>query len=213
MLYPTNALILDQIKDSIDNNVNELISKVIKYNQTALYVILFMESRKVILQGFKVFVDQILELHKEQREAKDLLTENIYRFYLKGKIENNQLLSHSDFEQIKSSIDSIENIKNMLLCKFDDLEIALQNEFIGKLFPEKISERNPIDDRFKVLKIDKKINGEKAIRCLATVMQCRKRGSHSSQVTKVTSSFHALYRACESAGKSHKYCLCTTCSN
>jgi len=157
MLYPTNALILDQIKNSIDNNMNELTSKVIKYNQTALDVILFMESRKVILQGFKIFVDQILELHEKQREAKDFLTETIYRFYLKGKIENNQLLSHSDFEQIKSSLASIEDIKNMLLCKFDDLEIVLQNEFIGKLFSEKISERNPIDARFKVLKIDKKI--------------------------------------------------------
>lgn len=143
---------LDELKTSIDNDINELINLVSKYHYSALEVIHYIESRKIILDGFKIFIDEIISRHERQRKEMDILTEKTYRFYLKNKIIRNEKLSLSDFDLLKECFDNLNNTNDYLKCYYYDLEIELQNEVIGKLYNKKINGRTPLDPKYKVLK-------------------------------------------------------------
>ncbi|ERK31949.1 hypothetical protein [Clostridium intestinale] len=127
-------MLINQAKENSINNFEEYRELWINYSKSFMPIISILESREIILNKFVNDKDELID---EFQKLIDLQNDVSYKITLNQLIDTISLKTVDDYQQ-KFMEQCI-----YVSCKVWDLQVKLQNEFLGKLFKYTVPPRKP----------------------------------------------------------------------
>ncbi|QLY79462.1 MULTISPECIES: hypothetical protein [Clostridium] len=133
-------ILINQAKENAINNFEEYREIWINYSKAFMPIISILESREVILNKFVNDKDELIDEFQKLIDLQNDFT-TLYYNDISNKILFNQLIADTSLEKVNKYQQKFMDQCIYVSCKVLDLQVKLQNEFLGKLFKYKVQPR------------------------------------------------------------------------